>query len=451
MPLSKEQKELFLRTRSENLSTEIKSKIDLSSEDGVAVLVKACQAIYNRNGGHLLIGFDDDGKPEQISEENLNYFTPDKIQDQISRYSSPKFEIGLDFLDIDGQKYPIVSVPNGVRYPVHVCKDLASTDGKKHLTRDTVFFRTLNSSGIASTAPLSPRDFPQLLDICFQNRETDIASFIRRHLSDLTSHLENQSTDLRAKLDEEVAKLNRHFSEEIARSEVPKIESWLLTAATLRFVVVCDPPLAESGPPGQSWLNAFFASNPNLTGWPIFMDTRGFSGKIACPKARANGWNILIPRSAWGDGLEFFRIEQNGQLYFQRVLQDDTSNKIPRGTELDPILLVLRIAEAITVTLEVLKASGAGDSHSAYFRFVLSGLDGRRLSNWANPMRLIRSRQSNDNNADADITLSVLSSTAQVSAATTQVANRLLFPFDGFEFDEPIVSELLKKLLERRL
>jgi predicted HTH transcriptional regulator len=44
---------------SESLNVEIKRWIDPATPEGTAKIVKAAQAIRNRNGGFLILGFDD--------------------------------------------------------------------------------------------------------------------------------------------------------------------------------------------------------------------------------------------------------------------------------------------------------------------------------------------------------------------------------------------------------
>jgi hypothetical protein len=51
-------------------------------------------------------------------------FHLDVIQGLISRYASEPFELAVDFGTRDGQKYPVVVIPEGVRTPVAVKRDL---------------------------------------------------------------------------------------------------------------------------------------------------------------------------------------------------------------------------------------------------------------------------------------------------------------------------------------
>jgi hypothetical protein len=51
----------------------------------------------------------------------------------------------------------------------------------------------------------------------------------------------------------------------------------------LSIAAVVDPP--EHGRlPNQSFLNIALGSNPNFTGWPMWLDSRGFSDRTGEPE-----------------------------------------------------------------------------------------------------------------------------------------------------------------------
>ena len=170
---------------SESLNVEVKRWINPDEQDGVAKLIKAALAIRNRNGGFLLIGFDNNS----LLPENRNrpkdihtIFHVDKIQGILSKFSSEVFEIGIGFGSRDGQEYPVIIIPEGVRSPVAAKCDLK--DGSKFLIREgDIYFRTLKSNGTPSTAKARPNDWQEITEICFENRDADIGRFLRRQLA----------------------------------------------------------------------------------------------------------------------------------------------------------------------------------------------------------------------------------------------------------------------------
>jgi hypothetical protein len=133
-------------------------------------------------------------------------------------------------------------------------------------------------------------------------------------------------------------------------SELAKLGTWTVA-------MVVDPPRADVVP-DQTFLNIIDASNPNYTGWPTWMDTRGFSDQKAKPKVVERAWQTLIISMAtgWTDHVDFFRFDPRGEFLLVRVLQDDMTNKVAPGKALDPVLVILRVAEAIAVGLAFVKS-----------------------------------------------------------------------------------------------
>jgi predicted HTH transcriptional regulator len=164
---------------SESLNVEIKRWINPAEPEGQGKIIKAAFAIRNRNGGFLLIGFDDVTLlPDQTSAPSdvQTAFHLDVIQGLISRYASEPFEIAVGFATRDGQKYPVVVVPEGVRTPVAVQRDLPDprNSNRALIRKGELYFRTLASNGTPSTSLARASDWAAIIEICFENREADI-------------------------------------------------------------------------------------------------------------------------------------------------------------------------------------------------------------------------------------------------------------------------------------
>jgi hypothetical protein len=74
----------------ESLNVEIKRWLDPADTAGAAKIVKAVFAVRNRNGGFLVIGFDDKTLLPDISGEPVDVrgaFHQDTIQGLVSRYA----------------------------------------------------------------------------------------------------------------------------------------------------------------------------------------------------------------------------------------------------------------------------------------------------------------------------------------------------------------------------
>src|SRR5215471_3761870 len=117
----------LLTRLAESLNVEVKNWIDPDDPAGVAKIVRAGLALRNRNGGYLVIGFDD--KTLQPDTANRpahvrSVFHVDKIQGIIARYASELFEVAIAFGQHDGKDYPVIVIPEGMRTPVAAKADL---------------------------------------------------------------------------------------------------------------------------------------------------------------------------------------------------------------------------------------------------------------------------------------------------------------------------------------
>ena len=147
----------------EGLNVEVKNWISPDDPQGVAKIVRAVLALRNRNGGYLVIGFDNGtlqpdiaNRPTDVRKE---YPHIDKIQGLISRFSYQLFEVAVSFPELDGREYPVIFVPVGVQWPVAAKADLDDS-GKKLVEFGDVYCRTLSANGTPSTAVARPQDSP---------------------------------------------------------------------------------------------------------------------------------------------------------------------------------------------------------------------------------------------------------------------------------------------------
>lgn len=121
------------------------------------------------------------------------------------------------------------------------------------------------------------------------------------------------------------------------------------------------------GPPTEEFLNFINASNPSYTGWPVWIDSRGYvneDGTLdedAKPYTYGAGWEAFIYGRGGGfrNRLDFWLAEPAGRFYHYRALQDDFTEGRPYPeamTTLDPFLVILRTAEAIAVPMVFARA-----------------------------------------------------------------------------------------------
>ncbi|MFY9656128.1 MAG: RNA-binding domain-containing protein [Methylocystis sp.] len=454
---------------SESLNTEIKGWIDPTSKEGVAKLVKATFALRNRNGGFLAVGLDD--KTLRIDTVNAppsdirHAFHTDVIQGIISNYASVLFEIRVGFGLRDGEEVVVIKVEEGVRSPVAVRRDLSNGSGGYLLREGDVFFRTLGANGTPSPAKARPGDWPDIVEICFENREADIGRFLRRHLSGkeastliefLTGmHVAAKppAPTLRDRAQALLISGEKRFLASVDDRPLTETERSYLGFGMWRIALAVDPP-KTSASADQNFLNAALSSNPHLTGWPIWLDSRGFSDRASAPHVLEGAWQALIIsiENAWSRHLDFMRLDPHGDFYLQRLLQDDGSDRVELGTALDVVLVILRTAEAIAVALQMVRALGWSEEANLGMAFQWTKLKGRTLSSWANPVAYISGNHSCQ--ADTAQGFAEVPASTPISSIAPYVeeATRDLFiAFDGCVIPSQVIEDWTQRLIERRL
>jgi hypothetical protein len=262
----------------ESLSVEIKTWINPDSEEGKAKIVRAAFALRNFGGGYLIIGFnndtllpDEENRPEDVKA----CFHADKIQGMIARYASDPFSIAIHFPDRDGKPFPVLAVPPGVKIPV-ACKADLHVGGTRFLSADEVVCRTLRSNNTPSTARVSWKDWGQIMDVCFENREADIGRFLRRHLTGVAPEAirslagalyegEQYGPKPREILIDILNQSNDRFLHLVDERnlELPTHGYW---EAVLLIVGAVPTHVANS-----NFLNLLDSSNPDYTGWPVWL------------------------------------------------------------------------------------------------------------------------------------------------------------------------------------
>lgn len=487
MPYSQEQIDSLLQRPSEGLQVEHKTWLDPREDAGAAKLVSAMFAIRNRDGGFVVVGLNNEThEPDRYDLKSPveSLFHIDQIQGLVSRYANTSFPVEVVFGTLSDQRHPVIVIPEGVRTPVVVKRDLVGNGGRKLLTLGDLWFRTLSSNGTPSSARILPSDYDNLLEICFNNREADIGRFFRRHLSEsqanailrvfdvaeaaesdglgIAEYLAHAITrgvparpappNLKSRAEAMVVSGEARFQRAAAgRNEVelPAVNEML----TLRAALALEPK-RDGALPTEEFMNRISSGNPRYTGWPVWLDSRGFRNPANRPYVSDDAWEALIVdlNSDWSKHLEFLRYSAEGELFLRRITQDDLSNKVTARTVLDPILMTYRVAEVIAVGLSLAKSLGWSEEDSAGFAFDWSGVGGRQLSGWANPSRWIADWRSSRADAAASYTSMPVGTPALSLAPYVSAAVAPLFVlFDGFELSDAVIEDLVRKLVERRI
>jgi hypothetical protein len=453
----------------ESLNVEVKTWIDPDDPAGMAKIVRAALALRNRNGGYLVIGFDDKTLQPHTANRPLDVrskFHIDKIHGIVSRYASELFEVAVAFGERDGQDYPVIVVPEGVRTPVAAKADLFDTSKQRLVRHGDVYFRTLAANGTPSTAPARPEDWRDIVEICFDNREADVGRFLRRQLAgrDAASllsalaqfglaHNVPAPPSLRERAEALLGDGDQRFRKTIDGRTFNADEKPLLEAGSWSVALVIDPPQAARVP-DQIFLTTLASSNPQYTGWPIWLDSRTFTDQRHAPVVKGKAWEALIVSAqGWSRHLDFCRLDPKGEFYLRRALQDDLTDKIAPKTALDPVVVLIRVAEAIAVSLAFAKALGWKDDTTRLgFAFRWTKLSGRELVSWANPMILITGGHRAHDNEVTTFTELALDTPVSAIAPFVEEATRDLFAlFNGYKMPTEAAEEWARRLVERRL
>jgi hypothetical protein len=459
--------ELVLRP-AESMAVELKTWFDPRTPEGVAKLVKSVFALANRNGGFLAIGFNDetaapDPFPFDVSASEI--FHGDTVQAAIMRYASRPLAVETHFRERDGQQHPLIVVPPGVRVPTVVKSDLVGAGGKRLLNSGDLFFRTLRANNTPSSARILPGDYGDLLEICFNNREADLGGFLRRQLgqTDLAaiatllqglglSAPPAATATLRERAEEVIELGRKAFASAVMSRE--EVTAAAVQGLTMEVGLVLDPP-RPAELPSRAFLERLAVANPNYTGWPIWLDSRGFHNEHERPVVKGGAWEALIVDlgGGWAQHLEFMRVSPTGDFYLRRAMQDDLEDKVPRGTALDMFLMLLRVTEVLAVGLSFAQALDWAADSSAGFAFSWIGLTDRKLSSWANPLRYMGSGagRSAESAAQSFVAVPIGTPHGALAPYVSEAVAPLFSLFDGYQPPQAIVEDAVQRLVERRL
>jgi hypothetical protein len=451
----------------EALNVEIKRWIDPDSPVGIEKIVKAALALRNRNGGYLVIGFDNDTLAPDTGHEPADIhdtFSVDKIQGHISRYSSELFEIAVAFAVRDGVEHPVIAVPPGVRVPVAAKRNLI--DGNKTLIRHgAVYFRTLAANATPSTSEARPEDWREIVEICFDNREADVGRFIRRQLGGGdTAPIVKAFQDagflspppspptLRDRAEKLLEYGEKRFELALRARTLDVHGQRLVKAGSWSAALAIEPPKPDARP-DRSFSLKIASSNPNLTGWPIWSDFSASSTPENRPVVRDNAVEALILFHGASSHLDFHRFDPRGEFYLRRVLQDDAvPSRVEPGTSLDPILTILRVAETIIVGIRFVQVLGWSNEQTRLgFAFHWQGLAGRQLLQWSDPYGGVDWGKAHDDQVTTYTELSLDTPITAIAPFVDQATRELFILFNGHTITAGVIEDRIKRLIERRI
>lgn len=454
----------------EGLDVELKQWIDPERPEGIAKIAKATMALRNNDGGHLIVGIRDDGTPETsgVPTDVRAKYHVDVIQGIVGKYASSPFAIRVDFVDRDGQEFPVVTVPSGIQSPVAAKADLPDPAGGKPLVRDhAVYVRSISSNNTVSSSEARRGDWERLVSLCFDNREADIARFVRRHLAGVLNPSVFQTLfssreavalvrDSRVRATELLAEGFRRFQ------ETSKARGMTLPNIGFReFAVTIDGDVPERLPT-TGLLQQLDVIMPRHSGWSPWVVLLGSNDPVVRPYVVDGAWETFLsfPNDGlFGPTLDYWRLHPKGELYHLRGLEDDfASQRRPGGgppprTQLDFLIQISRVAEAISVALAITRELGCDIQRTNITLGVRwQGIQGRQLTSWVEPMRIYRSRgPSVQNDLTTAVTIPLDTSPAGIATYVESVIKELFAVFGGSEINSSVIEGIVTDTISRRM
>jgi Putative DNA-binding domain len=449
----------------ESAAVELKAWFDPSDALGVARVIRTIFALRNQDGGYLVIGIDDatrDHLPAPPDFAVRELFHPDAIQHLVSKYASQSFEVVVDFPRVGAHEHPVISIPGGVITPV-ACRADLRLEEQFLLREGDIFVRTLAANGTISSARMSWRDLEALTARCFENRDVNQAGILKKILPGLLPELRKALGSLgaapvggqeKASAQKKILEYGLSRFDQIAKERAIGLQ-------TLGFwdVALHIDGRSPAHASNQEFLAALRIANPDLTGWPVWVDSSDFTDMAARPYPLDGRWEAFIysPRTKgfghWGE-LDFMILDPAGDFFLRRALQDDLggTHDSTIGRTLDPLIAILRTAEAIAVGQAFARALNYDEETTLEFFFQWTGLKGREMTAWSDPMRRFHvPQQAKQDQVDSSATLAIGATKEQVINATYAAILPLSRVFGGYEIKEVVVRELVTRLLDRKL
>jgi hypothetical protein len=194
--------------------------------------------------------------------------------------------------------------------------------------------------------------------------------------------------------------------------------------------------------------------NPQYTGWPVWLDSRGFVDQADHPHIVDKAWQAFIVRlkEGWSAHADFMRLDPKGEFYLWRLLQDDLTDKVHPGTALDPILVLISVADTIAVGLSIAKGLGWDEDARLGFAFRWAKLNGRQLVSWLIPLvHISMGHRAYTDDIETYVEVPLDSPVTAIAPFVEEATRELFALFDGYAMPSNAVEQWTKKLVERNL
>lgn len=223
----------------------------------------------------------------------------------------------------------------------------------------------------------------------------------------------------------------------------------------MRVGMVANPKHVDALPTND-FMTRVQSANPQYTGWPAWLDARGFYKEQDRAKVEDGSWVTYIRGGDIGERyrIDYMLYDPQGEFYTRRLMQDDTADKVMPGTALDPLLMLYRVAEFIAAGISVLRGAGWSEEDKAGFAFNWSGLQGRKILAWVNTLRFYGVGEgyvSQTANAESFVEVSLDTPHLALAPAVEKAVGPLFACFNGYQPPAALIEQAVRAVVERKM
>lgn len=426
----------------ESLDVEVKGWLDLvGNEEHKATLAKAVLALANAGGGFVILGFterDTGASPSSDRPSTLAGYSQDLVNAIVRNYAEPAFHCSVHHVaHPTSGVHPIIGVPGGHRVPVRAKR---SGPYGQIVQQHGVYIRR---PGPRSEQPLTAREWDELFARCLDSRRDELLDRIRDLLTGRTSAEPTQSEHARLESwSRDCEELWRRKVEDRPADHPSRCPHGFFTLAY---------SLDGTTRPSLTDLLDILRGAPKLTGWntwwvPTRQEIAPYisDGAIECWIGDDTSADHEPRDSAHCD---FWRVSPDGLAFLLRGYQEDGEHAaragIAPGTVLDPTLPIWRVGEGL---LHSLYLATTLEADAVTFAARYTGLQGRRLSQWASPLDFAWAAGVSKDDA---LGLSTKVDVSALEATLVEVVQSLLSPlYERFDFTK-LPPEIVQRELNR--
>ena len=379
---------LLIVDPNEDLGTEYKAKVNLETTLGRAKLAKHLAALANHGGGYLVVGFDDDLKPEHPRPALPNR---DDISRVVKTYLDPPFQCDVrEVSDAAGLLYAVISIPSHGATPV-CCRADGPQDEKGRVQGVSCGAYYIRKPGPESAPITSPSEWAPLIRRCVSTERSSILGAIELALGGGQASISAPSLQTTLDLWDSAA------ASAYAKDVETHRPGDKVATAHYRFSYAIettgDLPRLDDLPEMMRRVGLEL-DREIYTGWGMF---HVFPGPLA-PHFKTDlnfddgnveflEMNMVEVPSQVGM-TDVWRVSGTGLACIHRGYIEDTHwwKQVPPGTAFSPNQMAMNIAELVRHAS--LLAREFGSANQVHFRCEWRGLSGRSLQDFSYPWML---------------------------------------------------------------